>query len=304
MMKSWLAAFGKLLAEFFMLLALFSMAGAFVDTISAPSWGALGIAFFGRTLQNWPYALALTLTTGLVSFAGTQGRPARNILSVGAVGLLLAAAGTMSASLLHVEPSMPPTRPLAGQAVEEGDRLASASAIEGGSARGLVTVDWSLPSSRLGWNSAAVFDPITGTASARGTNWRLVSVRDATLANQQSILPSIGNLGRPLAPDDHGELLPSLVHGWAFVLLCLGLASLALGFRRPMSALVVAVLAAIVSIGLDGWAGAGEIAGRLADFAGGIGVEIGASWMIAAAEFVLAALLIPVGLLLGRRVKS
>ena len=303
-MKAWLSALVKLLAEFFVLLALLSAATAFAATLDEPRPDALGLAALENSLVEWPLALALALTTGIVSFAGGPARSLRNLLSVTLVGIVIATAGTAARNLDWPPPVGPRSFPVWGQAVENGDRLASVDAIEGRTVRKLVTVDWSKAMPRLSWWRAAPFDPSTSSAVVGSERWSLVPAWEKAESPISSGIPILDGLKPPLSRLGGEDLVASLARAYGFVLLCIGLGTFSLRFRLPISSLLVALVAALIAALLDASALAARLPTMIASLQGGSGIAIGAQWVLPAAEFLLGVVAGSIGLLLARGVKE
>ncbi len=299
-MKRWLAVFGKLILEFLMLLFLLSAAGAFAATLARPSAGSLGLAFLERSLVEWPLALAFALTTGIVSFAGALGRSPRNLLFVALAGMVAASAGTILREMNW--PAMPPSRafPVAGQAVEVGDRLASVSAIEGSRVRGLVTVDWSKARSRLSWLPSAPFDAIGSSALVGSTRWSLVPAWEGVSSPLSTGILFIDDLGPPLARVEGEGLAVSWARALGFVFLCVGLGSFSLRFRLPVSALLVALAAALAAVAIDASSVATRLPSIIAAWTEGSFFAVDPRWVLPAAEALAGIAAAAIGLLAAR----
>ncbi|HUX39992.1 MAG TPA: hypothetical protein VMV83_02405 [Rectinemataceae bacterium] len=303
MMKAWLSALGKLLLEFLMLLILLSAAGAFASTLDAPSFGAFGRAIIARSLLDWPVALSLALTTGIISFAGARSATLRSLLSVALAGLVIAAAGTAARSLDWQPEPVPSAFPVAGQAVESGDRLASVSAIEAAKVRGLVTVDWAKAMPRLSWRATAPFDAASSSAMAGSARWSLVPVWEKEESPISTGLPWLDGLRPPLAQVEDEGLAKNLARAFGFVILCIGFGSLSLRFRLPISALIVAVLAALAAALLDATLFATRLPLLAASLQTSSGFELIAGWMIPGSETILGLVAATIGFFLARGVR-
>lgn len=302
-MKAWLSALGKLLLEFLMLLILLSAAGAFASTLDAPSFGALGRAAIARSLLDWPVALSLALTTGIISFAGARPASLRSLLSVALAGLVIAAAGTAARGLdWQTEPS-PSVFPVAGQAVESGDRLASVSAIEAAKVRGLVTVDWAKAMPRLSWQASAPFDAASCSAQTGSTRWSLVPVWEKEESPISTGLPWLDGLRPPLAQVVGESLANNLARAFGFVILCIGLGSFSLRFRLPINALIVAIAAALAAALLDSTVFATRLPLLAASLQTSRGFELIAGWMIPGAEVIAGLAAATIGFFLARGVR-
>ncbi|HUX38698.1 MAG TPA: hypothetical protein VMV44_12425 [Rectinemataceae bacterium] len=303
-MKAWFAALAKLLVELLMLLLLLASARAFAETIADPGLGAFASAAMGEALRVWPIALALTLTTGVVSFAGLGQRSFAILLSVALLGLVVAMAGTWAREGNHDSPQVAAPRPLVGQLVEDGDRLASVSAISGDSVRGLVTLDWALPMPRLGWNSRAPFDAADSQTMAGGKDWNLAPRREKAASPISTGLPLIDSLREPLHVAGEPAAPLAYARALGFVLLCVGLGALALRPKLPMNALIIAILAGLAALLGDSLASSTSFLDRGDSFLLGLGrnlgLELGGGWVLPLAEGLVGLVGALFGLLLAR----
>ena len=303
-MKTWLSALAKLLVEFLILLALLSAAGAFAATLDAPDAKALGRAALEQALAEWPLALALSLTTGIVSFAGARPRSLMSLLSVALVGMLIATAGMAVRNLQWQAPARAQAFPLSGQAVETGDRLASISAIEAARVGGLVTVDWSKAMPRLSWHASAPYDAASSSALVGSTHWSLLPAWEKAESPISTGISFLDRMKPPLSSLEGEGLAARFARAIGFVLLCIGFGSISLRFRLPVSSLLVAIVAGLAASLFDSSA----IAARLPSIAASLlnypDFAIGAQWILPGAEALAGLAAVTAGFLLSRGVKE
>lgn len=297
-MKAWLGALAKLLVEFLMLLLLLSTAGAFAASLPSPGAEAFLLAALAAALGAWPPALALAMTTGLVSF-GLGSRKLVALLSAGLLGLLLAAGGSWARGLEWAPPAPPPPRPLVGEALDGKEGLVSVGGLEGAAVRDLVAVDWKEEGPSLIWTPRASYEAGSGRVSAPGGSWSLLPRREAAGPALSTGLPFIDGLPPPLAPLGEG-FFALLARAAGFVLLCLGLGSFSFALRRPMSALLLALLAALAALIADALAPGLGLPRALADLLGELGLALEPRWLFPAAEGLLGLLAASAGLALAR----
>ena len=302
-MKTWLSALAKLLLEFLMLLVLLSAAGAFAATLDAPSLGAFGRAMLARSLVDWPLALTLALTTGIVSFAGARSGSLRSLLSVALVGLVIAAAGTAARNLDWQLAPAPAAFPVAGQAIETGDGLVSVSAIEASKVRGLVTVDWSKAMPRLSWQTSAPFDAAISSVLVGSAQWSLVPLWEKENTPISTGLPLLDNLRPPLSLVEGEGLAYDLVRAFGFVILCIGLGSFSLGFRLPVNSLIMAIAAALAAVLLDSTIFATRLPLIAASIPEGPSLNLLARWMVPGAEAIAGLVTATIGFFIASGVR-
>ena len=299
-MKAWFAALAKLLVELIMLLLLLASARAFAATVADPGLGAFAYACLGAAQRVWPIALALTLTTGIVSFSGLGRRNLATLLSLSLLGFVIATAGTWAGAIRLEGPRLAGPRPLIGQLVVDGDRLASVSAVAGDSVRGLVTLDWAAPMPRLSWSSSAPFDAASARAKAGGISWNLAPMREKAASPISSGLPFIDSLPAPLQLDGEPASALAYARAFAFVLFCVGLGALALGPKLPLNALIVAILAGLAALLGDSLAASSGFPTLAEDLLRGLGLGLGGGWALPVAEGIVGFAGALLGLLLGR----
>ncbi|MEI6877113.1 MAG: hypothetical protein WCL50_18525, partial [Spirochaetota bacterium] len=296
-MKAWFAAAAKLVAEFLVLLCFFSAAAAFAATLAMPGLVQF-IEEMGReALRVFPWALAISVGLGLISFRRDRGHEVSALLSVLLIGVLLALGGVASREFLHFPERETRISPVIGRAVENGDRLVSVGELDGAIARRIVAVDFAAPFPRLLWASAATLD---GNGSIRQGKNTFSLVRPP-LTRQWIELPLPDGIPVPLGRSAGDGFLPALMAALAFVFLVVGLSTPALALRSPLASLAWVLVAVAGAVALEYWLSGPklrELLGRdLA--AAGFG---GAVWAIAAvAEALTGVAGAAIGLIFARR---
>jgi hypothetical protein len=249
-MKDWLGSAAKFVAEYLILLAIFASAGAFATTVESPGIGSLALAAAHEAQRIFPLALSLTLGLGLLSFRASGRKPASALISVAALGILMAALG-VGLRLVPL-PSNAPSRlaPLVGVALEAEDRLVSIRSIEGRRAHGVAIMDFGGTFPRLSWTDSLVYREETRSI-VQGN--REIPVARMVRPHEDSSLPLLAFLSRPLREIENLPIPEALTVSSAFILLCVGLASPALGMAWPLAGLSFAIIAIATGIAGDLW---------------------------------------------------
>ena len=294
-MKAWFAAAAKLVAEFLILLCFFSAAAAFAATLAAPGLGPLMEEMGREAFRVFPWALALSVGLGLISFRRDQGSGVPAFLSVLLIGAVLALGGLASREFLSFPARESGISPVIGRAIENGDRLVSVGELDGTIAKRIVAVDFAAPFPRLLWASAATMN---GDGSIRQGKSAFSLVRPP-LTRQGIELPLLGEIPVPLGRSSGDGFLPALVAALAFVLLVAGLAAPALALRSPLASFSWILVAVAGAVALEYWLSGPKLRELLEKDLAGVG---GAVWLIAAAVEALAGIAgAAIGLILARR---
>jgi len=300
-MKAWLASAAKFTAEFLILLALLSLAGAFSATMGEPKPWELLLATAREAIKLWPLSVALAIGLGMVSFRAMARSRLVIVLSVCFLGSLFALIGTAARLLPEATDASSPEAPVTGMAVVSGGRLLSVASIEGGTARNVAAVDFDAAWPRLLWSSALPLFEKDGTLNLAGSTWTLARTEPSF---PPALPPFIGSIPLPLSGPENLGFLPALAAALAFTLLCVGFATAALGIRWPLAALTLALVAISLACAAERWLSAPYFRETLASELATRKLSLDPDWLRLGLEGLIGLASASIGLLFSRRLDA